>query len=138
MRNPADIGGFVDVSSGQGQNWREQDVKTAVNAEQKGDGGNRGSARPKQVNEGEEGTNALLVEEEDGGAIGFLEKAANEEKVEGVEREEERDFLGEDEEAAVGVLREQLDEADDFAEVLDGSRGGEESTLSPEELSSDW
>ena len=78
VRNPADIGGFVDVSSGQGQTWREQDVQTAVNAEQEGDGGKRRCAKPKQADEGEEGANALLVEEEDGGAIGFLEKAANE------------------------------------------------------------
>lgn len=123
VRNPADIGGFVDVSSGQGQTWREQDVKTAVNAEQEGDGGKRRGTKPKQADEGKEGANALLVEEEDGGAIGFLEKAANEEKVEGVEREEEGDFLVEGEEGAAGVLGEQFGEADDFEEVLDGSKG---------------
>lgn len=40
-----------------------------------------------------------------------------------MEREEERDFLVEGEEGAAGVLGEQFDEADDFEEVLDGSKG---------------
>ena len=49
-----------------------------TDAEQKGDGGKRGAAKTKKAREGEERADARLVEEEDGGAIGFLEKAANE------------------------------------------------------------
>lgn len=105
----ADIGDVVDVSSRQSQNWREQDVKRLTDAEQKGDGGKRCAAKTKKAREGEERADARLVEEEDGGTVGLVEEAADEEEVEDVEGEEEGNFRGEDEEGGVrtlGVRRE--------------------------------
>ena len=100
----ADIGDVVDISSRQSQNWREQDVKRLTDAEQKGDGGKRCAAKTKKAREGEERADARLVEEEDGGTVGLVEEAADEEEVEDVEGEEEGNFRGEDEEGGVRTL----------------------------------